>query len=164
MESPKPMRDRALVVMLYLTGARISEVVRKITPIQIEVQNFHDSDFMVISNVECLKRRKNNIAKRNIAININREGEFLVYLRYYMDRSADDEPLFNISRQHAYTIIRCLRDDFFPHYLRHLRCSHLSSLYGFNSAELRQYFGWSDDKPAATYTHLNWRDSARKMV
>ena len=119
---------------------------------------------MVIYNLPCLKRRKGNEANRNIAVNIEREKEFIEILIKWINKVEMDDYIFNIGRKQAYVIVRKFKDELFPHYFRHLRCSHLTTQYGFSSADLRQYTGWTDDKPAAQYVHLNWREVARKMM
>ena len=164
MKCYKRVRDPALVSFLYITAARISEVVKQIRKYDIDINEIEGQKFMVINNVKCLKRKKGNEAKRNIAINITKEFEFINVFFEWLNKLDDDDIIFNISRKHAYKIIRRFYDPAFPHYLRHIRLTHLTSLYGFNSADLRQFTGWSSDIPASHYVHLNWKDVAKKML
>ena len=160
----KATRDKALLAFLFLTGARISEIVRSIRKYDLNIEMHKSEKFLVIYNVKCLKRKPGNIATRNIPINIEREKQFLKFVFAYTKELKPEEYLFKFSRQAAYNVVRKFRDELFPHYFRHLRLTDLTTLYGFNSAELRQFTGWTDDKPAAHYVHLNWRDTADKML
>ena len=164
MKCYKRLRDPALFAFLYLTATRISECVKSIRKYDIDIVKMHGTKFMVIYNVKCLKRKKGNEAKRNIAINIEKEVEFIKLIYKWLDKLKEDDYIFDISRKHAYKIVRRWYDPAFPHYLRHLRLTHLATNYGFNSADLRQFTGWSSDIPAAHYVHLNWKDVAKKMI
>lgn len=48
------------------------------------------------------------------------------------------------------------------HYWRHVRCSHLKVLHGYDDGMLQKFIGWSDSRMAARYTHLDIEDMARK--
>lgn len=159
----KTQRNKALISFLYLTAARISEVVNAIRKYDIDFETFEGVDYMIINNVECLKRKKENAAKRNICIPLEKESDFMKYIEEYLKELKPEDYIFPITRQQAYNIVRTFNDVSFCHFFRHQRLTDMASKYGLNSAELRQYTGWSDDKPAARYVHLNWKDIARKM-
>ena len=63
----------------------------------------------------------------------------------------------------AYYIVRKFDDRLFPHFFRHQRCSDLAR-EGFSSSDLRQYIGWTNDAPASSYVHLNWKATADKIL
>lgn len=50
-----------------------------------------------------------------------------------------------------------------PHYLRHVRLTHLVEEYGYSHVALMQYAGWTDIRPAAVYLQLDWRHLAEQM-
>ena len=161
-QSYNPLRDRAMICMLYVTGCRVSELVQQVKKYDLDIQEIRGTKFLIINNVWCLKRKAP--IKRNIPICIEKEQEFMKYIYDYVVDLDPGDILFPISRQHAYNIVRKFKDEAFPHYFRHLRLTNLAKDYGFNSAELRQYTGWTDDKPASHYVHLNWKDTAKKML
>ena len=118
-------------------------------------------DKIIVTNVRCLKNRKVH-SVRNIPIVVNRmEQPFIDVILDYLDTLEDDTPLFNFSRTYAYKI--CSRVELFPHYLIHLRCTHLATDYGFTDMQLMKFRGWTDTRPAKVYTHLNVDDLVEKM-
>ena len=155
-------RDKALIAFLYLSAARISEVVRRVRRSDLEIKQDEYGKYLVINNMLCLKRQDTKNLKRNIGIKIGKDKPFLKILSRWTTQLDEEEVLFDISRQHAYRITRKCYDPGFCHYFRHLRLSHLAS-DGMTSSDLRQITGWTDDKPAKYYVHLNWQDVARRM-
>jgi len=185
------LRDQALVSFLYLTGCRVEECCKYIKeylpnrtlkpmdkelgkrveveapqdrkfvgkPIQKKQIEFED-DVMIIRNVRILKRKQ--VLIRDIPILVwEKERAFINIIREYLRTIGDDTPLFDITRQRAYQILSSV--GLFPHWLRHIRATHLVRDYGFNTEHLRQFTGWTDQRPAATYVHLNIKDLVQKM-
>lgn len=154
-------RDKAFVAFLYLSGARISEVVKKVRKNQIDKTLIKDQWHVVINNLTILKRRKK--INRTIPILVRREHEIFEFLAKYLDSIRDiDTILFNFSREYGHRIIKT-STELFPHFLRHLRITHLVTIYGFNPLDLVQFTGWADPRPTTVYAHLDWQSLAKKM-
>lgn len=166
-------RDRALVALTYLLGARISEIIgmkeegkwkyEPITLEQLEEETFENQRFLVIKRVPAIKRRKNTVIYRNIPISYEKNTELIEIIGAYADTLNDGDYLFNITRQRAWQIIK---DNLglFCHYFRHLRSSHLVEHDGFTEGDLMRFHGWSSPSMGATYVHLDWRHLARKQA
>jgi len=167
------LRYQALISFIYLTGARVEEVCKYIieknpkriikkepAPILertlkgqpiLKKQITIDDEFMTIYNVRTLKRNK--YIPRAIPILIKKEQKFMEIIKEYLNTLNEDDPLFPIVRSRAYQIMS--KVGLFPHYLRHLRLTHLTIEYGFRVAELMEFTGWGSSHSADSYIHLN---------
>ena len=170
-------RDQALAAFIYLTGARISEIlgtmkiikrkdgtrkILKVRPLSKESVELKKEDgLIVVNNVPCLKRRK-KLPKRNIPIVIHIERKLVEIFWVYYRTLSPGEPLFKITRQRAWQILK-KGMGIYGHYLIHERCTDLVKEHSFSDSYLKQFRGWADTRMAATYTHLEYRDLARKM-
>lgn len=161
-------RNKALLAFLYLTGCRISEVVRykkkgaligqPIKKKQIEIRR----NELRIYNVRVLKSRiKHKIRVIPILIN-DLERQFINhFLEYYKGLDNPDTYLFNLSRDWVYRLLA--KEGLFPHWLRHARLTHLVVDYDFNEQQLQKFTGWDTTKTAPVYTHLKVDDLFDKM-
>jgi len=140
----------------------VKEEKMSITSLKKEnVEIIPEDDIMLVHQVPCLKK-KTLIPKRTIPIIISREREFVdIFLTYY-NTLQPFQPLFAMSRQRAWQIIN-KEIGLFPHFLIHERCTYFVAQKNFTDLHLQKFRGWSDTKPAATYTHLSWEDLANKM-
>jgi len=178
-------RNKALASFIYLTGARISEILGTkktikhykgkgkdrilereetiiIDPLKKEnIEIIPDKDILLVHQVSCLKH-KYSVPRRTIPIVISKEKEFVDIFLHYFNGVGVGKPLFNISRQRAWQIInKELR--LYNHFLIHERSTHLVTHHNFTDLHLKEFRGWSDSRPASIYTHLSWQDLANKM-
>lgn len=52
----------------------------------------------------------------------------------------------------------------YPHYLRHVRLTHLRRHYGFDIYALQKFVGWIDPKMAENYVHMESKDIASAFI
>jgi len=176
------VRDFALICTLYLTGARISEVVGMpdpdnknkyiVEPLrkhQIQKTIVYEHKIWRIESMPILKRKfkiaKNmdgkdvlNYPLRNVSALLELERPFIEYIDKWLRLLPEDDSIvFQMTRQHAWRI--CMKfNKSFNHYWRHCRLTNLAVDYGFTDLQLQHFIGWSNSQMASKYTHLD--DSA----
>ena len=169
MKGDKRLMKQALVSFLYLTAARVEEVVGMINhklstkgkrvytvePVkknQLSFKELDDEDYLVIERMPVLKRRTKDgrPPRRNVPIYVDNDKEFIEYIRRYIQDKDMEDILFNMTYQRAWQIsneiiIDKLKESRgFNHYWRHLRLTHFAEDYGFQDLELQQYVGWEN--------------------
>jgi len=165
-------RNSALFVLTYLTGARISEVLKRVKKKNIKIRKMRGKDYIVIERLYTAKRKKHPL--RNQVIPIHKEMFLWKIVQDYADTLKPDDILFPISYQRSWQILskviskykeKSTTNKFMNacHYLRHCRNTHLVTIYDFNDQDLVKFNAWSDSKPATTYVHLRSLDIARKF-
>jgi len=150
------IRAKTLFAALYLTGARVSEIIN-LRKKDIKFRQEGDKQLMIIS----LKNLKNKQRSRKlIPVTINSKDQiesFIVkYILEYIKLLKDDERLFPYSRNRAYKLIRrwfgintqCIR---------HIRLTHLVMYNNFTDRKLTIWAGWSDSRMADRYVNINYR-------
>lgn len=176
LESRNETRDKALISFLYLTGARIEEVVKYIIeryrsedrkrkkvgePIKKkQVEILENEGKVYVNRVRCLKR-DSKVRRRIVFLITEREEWFFNLFKKWYDKKEFDDPLFNITRQRANQI--CKKARVHPHHLRHMRMTELVTDYSFTESELMKFAGWATNSTAKEYTHLNVEDIEAKM-
>jgi integrase len=158
----------AFAAMLYLTGSRVSEIIYdkkgyKITKANIQIETIDNKQFLVIHGIRTLKRRadKDIILERTDLSSFKHDADFIEIILDYIKDKQDDARLFGYSRTRACRIIkRMLGQEYSPHYLRHLRFTHLAKM-GWNATQLKTKVNLASSMIPDKYTHLNYRDLAR---
>lgn len=166
--------------MLYCSGGRISEIIGQdgIKPIQITEEEANDNEgkkriIVYINNVITLKKRSLNLLDdiRLIPVTHDKHYVLLKAIKDYItiEKINDNEVIFPFNRSRADKIIKKNTKHInplglFAHYFRHLRANHLIKYSNFTPFDLKQFFNWTDIRPANSYEHLFIKDVAKKMV
>ncbi len=167
-----PIRDRALMALLFLTAGRISEVL-SLTKEQFDFEA--DQNFIIIRNmilVKRLKTRKGKPVKHRTApirdeVPLPLKGNLSKFTRLvldYLDLINDPEKkLFEFKRHRAWQIVNYVTDQW-CHWFR----SQAESYYGkyvFNTPfALRDFVGVSDIESLGPYVKTQWRDFEGKLL
>ena len=160
---------------LFLTGSRISEVLR-LRPGQIH----WNDEIIKIENMEVLKRRRR--FTRNVIIKIEDNPLTLPFIDHVEDcdtryllpgfgvpggRTIDPNSM--VSRVYVYERICEIDPDVWPHWIRDQRSWHLSAEIeqdgrGFDSYELKEWYAWASmDMPAHYAGRRGEEDILRKL-
>lgn len=185
------LRDKAFISYLYLTGCRVEEACKYIReknrsrtitstdaegrkvripqpifksklegePIKRKQFEFK-GDVMIVHSVRCLKRRK-KVTRPIPIVALPEERPFINHIIRYLKTLEPEDDLFPFIRKRANQILETV--DLYPHYLRHLRATHLVTDYNYDTEHLKKFFGWASSETASNYVHLNVEDLITKM-
>lgn len=164
----KTQRDRALLMLMWDSGARIGEI----TSLKIKNVEFDNYGGVVILPN---KSDKLKTGQRRIRL-IDSVPDLKLWLNMHPLKDKPEAPLFlsqlgrPLSDRQIDTILRQLakkakiKKDVSPHKIRHARLTFLAKM-GLNEVELRIFAGWEDDSPMpAVYVHLAGGDVEKKLL
>lgn len=166
------LRARALIAIYYLTAGRLTEIVKKkgfdgkpqdgvyegVRKQDIVFDEIDDKPVMYI-RIPNRKNKKRKTKRQPIPIGL--EEPIVKHLKAYLDIvNITNFPLFHFSSKRATQIINDTTG-FNPHFWRHIRATHLVTLYDFNEQALIEFMGWTDARPAKAYMELSKKDLFR---
>lgn len=167
------VRDLALGSLIYMTTARITELVGG--PVKVGIlpgitpANFtEDQAFLNVRNLPVIKQRfyyRADLHKwieitspeeypRRVEIPLPKAGGLAIFTKYiarHLENVEPGEPVFNISSTRGYTIIRS-RTGEFPHYLRDMGLKLWYRLFSRDPFKLKDFSG-----------HKRWENLERYM-
>jgi integrase len=131
-----------------------------ITKVNISVVNKNNRRVLLI-NIRNEKSKE--IKNKEIPIPLDRVENIAFYnmLIGYLNTLEINDELFPFNYQRANDLLE--ETGFNPHWIRHLRATHLVTVYDFNEQELIKYMGWTDSRPARFYMQLKWSDLLNKL-
>jgi len=155
-------RDKALILTLYESGCRISELL------SLKVKNIQFDQYGAVLRVT------GKTGDRRVRV-ITSAPALAVWLENYEHAKNPDAPLWpplatnqSEKREAAeypsiYVLVQRLakkagvQKTVYPHLFRHSRATFLASK--FTEAQMKEYYGWTQSSEmAATYVHLSGRD------
>ena len=149
----KEGQERVLFLLTYITAGRISEVVElqcnSIQPVFKEGRNAF--------TITMPNRKNKHDTTKIIPIPLDRELEAAFIEPVYQFVKDKTGRIFRFKTPaRAWQILG--KVGYNPHFLRHVRLTHMETIYGLSSERLRNYAGWTDNRPATHYVKLNWGD------
>lgn len=180
-------RARAMIALYYLTAGRLTEVTKRkyaykihskkdenkriirkeVEKIEPEFKGIYKKDIVFdtiddkpVMYVRLENRKNKRRTSKKQPIPLEMEFSIVKYIKEYLDIAKDNEPLFNITNKRATQIINDTIG-FNAHFLRHIRATHLITLYDFNEQTLIEFMGWTDARPAVRYMELSKKDLFR---
>jgi len=159
-------RERCLFVLLYLTAGRLQEIVMynskkeirsSIRKSDITIQD-RDNRKILLINIRNEKNRTRHRKDLPVPLDVDENKVFYNLMVDYLNSLDDNEELFPFSYKRAYALLNKINPDWNPHWIRHIRLTHLITVYGYREHQLRLYSGWSDSRPASKYLEMKWED------
>ncbi len=151
-------QEKVLFLLTYLTAGRISEVVSLIKE-NFEITKKDGSDYLTVQ-LENRKHRKRKF--KTIPIPLVREKELVEPVLDYLSVISGPNLFKFKTTRRARQIID--KSGMNPHWLRHIRLTHLTTIYDMKEVQIQMFAGWTDTRPSAVYSELNWFDIAKKML
>lgn len=127
-----------------------------------QVQQIESGDKRVL--LLRIRNLKNKTKKeKDIPITIDNPShkEMLKIFVDYINDLLPHEELFPFEYHNAWRIISA--SGYNCHFLRHIRLTHLVTLYDFTDQQLKIFAGWSDSRPSKSYIEANWADLIKKL-
>lgn len=148
-------RDRNWVLMLYLTGARPSELLKLTKEDVIIGEDF--IRFKLVTKKLGYKKGTFFVEKRNLKLNIKNEHRYRLTLRAYLNMFRPEQHIFNFSDRTGSNIVerlsmRTLGVHLCPYNFRHSRLTILAEK-GASREQLKAFKGARSDSSINQYIH-----------
>lgn len=142
-EEDKPLEIASLVAFLWLSGARISEVL---AIIREDIKMDEENIYATITPLKQWRRNnKGEIKRKKLPISLVFPRKKTIFTRLIIEQALEKkagERLWDISRITAWRRIVELNPNIYLHTFRSSRATHLADK-GIGDDQLKRWFGWS---------------------
>lgn len=147
-------RSRALFALAYLTAGRCNEVL-SLEEAQFKHIEVGGRRLLLIENMKNSKNRKKKF--KDIPLPLDEHKPLMDFLLTYLE-ARKGKRLFDF-----YTVSRAeqLLNEAVgmnPHFIRHVRLTHLAKYKQFDPMQLMKFAGWTTTDLVDRYINYNWRD------
>jgi len=162
------LRDLALMCVMYISAARVSEIVRAevkggFLPSIRKEQFVKIGNFLMLRKIPVVKRRYvktiDDYPFRD-EIPFPLKGSLKIFtepIMDYLELLDDKEELFKFGTKRAFQIVNYVTGEF-PHYLRDMGLKMWLRRFGKDLVQLQQFSGHRYLRNLARYLRGNWRD------
>lgn len=140
---------RAIMALLWLSGARISEVLQ----LKGRDLNKLDNEEALIIKMPTLKRRNKSAVNRKRRVKIPTDNLFFQYFRTWVNnrRPLEEQRIFTYSRQWVWEKMKEANPDIYPHFFRHSFYTKLGDKA--DAFTLKAHADWANLETANKYVH-----------
>lgn len=157
-EGMKDQDLRALFSILYVTGARIKEVIdasQRKDFVLGEVKFKGEPIKCLI--ITLLNEKNKKRTKKRLPIRIDREKPFIRHIWGFIKDMDLESYIFDFGYSWAYKRL-WKATGMNPHFIRHIRMTHLVTRYDFSQTKMIKWSGWTDARPSENYMELRMSD------
>jgi integrase len=149
-------RDRAWLVVLYLTGCRPSEAL-SLTKKQITIDGTHITFRIETKKLAERKNRRFMVVKRTLTLNLPHHTHYIRTLESYLNRFSEDDKLFPFTDKTGYNIVskvskKAIGKNLCPYNFRHSRMTVMAEA-GKTDEEIMRYKGARSIRSVRPYVH-----------
>jgi len=138
------LEEQSLIAFLYMSGARISEVLA------LKRKNFW-SDYQFLNvRIITLKRKGNILHERTLFFDLNKTPFIDPLIDYLNSIQLRESKVWDWTRVKAWRLIKRLEPSAWLHLFRHTRATLLAEK-GATESQLIAWFGWTDGRPTQEY-------------
>lgn len=138
------LEEKSLISILYLSGARISEIL------SLKKKDFWTDDNHLMIRIPSLKRKEVIPYKHTLFLPLNKDPYISHIIYQVKSIEFANQKVWSYSRNYAWRIIKRLDNNSWLHLFRHTRATLLAEK-GATEAQLCAWFGWVDGRPAKNY-------------
>jgi len=124
--------------------------IHGIRPKDLRIESDFGKKFLIIH----MRNLKNGeVHYKTVTAPIDHEGIIIKELMRYIQNIPEDKTIIPYERTWVFRMFKkyAVKKFYYPHFLRALRTTHLFVIYDFDSKQVKDFMGWSDERPIKKY-------------